>query len=556
MLRRGISALSRPLRTKPKSLYLSSSFRSFSAMPESSSLSENSSAISLKFLDNLNLKEGSTENGIYTSTPITPRGSVHRMISPATGQEIGKVQFGNEEDYELVVAEMDKAKAKWAATPAPARGEIVRQIGEELRVHLDDLGMLVALEMGKIAPEGVGEVQEAVDICDFAVGLSRQLNGSVIPSERPNHFMMEQYNPLMGHVGIITAFNFPVAVYFWNLALSLVCGNTNMWKPADTVAFTSIACTKIVQGVLERNGHSPAIASLICGTGPTVGEKLINDRRMELVSFTGSTAVGRHVNQTVAKRFGRALLELGGNNALIVDKEANQDLAVRGVLFGAVGTCGQRCTTTRRLMLHKDIYDEFLPKLLNAYKSVNVGNPLIEGNLCGPLHNQPAVDKYEATIEKIKNIGGKILVGGKRLPQDGENAGFFVEPTVVEVEKDAEVLMEEVFAPILYVVKVDSVDEAITINNSVPQGLSSALFTENIGNMHKWVGALGSDCGIVNVNIGTSGAEIGGAFGGNKETGWGRESGSDAWKQYMRRSTCTINYGKDLPLAQGINFGN
>lgn len=394
-----------------------------------------------------------------------------------------------------------------------------------------------------------------MDICDFAVGLSRQLNGSVIPSERPSHFMMEQYNPLMGHVGIITAFNFPVAVYFWNLALSLVCGNTNLWKPADTVNFTSIACTKIVQKVLERNGHSPAIASLLCGTGPTIGEKLINDRRMELVSFTGSTAVGRHVNATVAARFGRALLELGGNNAMIVDKDANQMLAVRGSLFGAVGTCGQRCTSLRRLMLHKDIYDEFLPKLLNAYKSVKIGNPLLEGNLCGPLHNQMAVDKYEATIEKIKNIGGKILTGGKKVPQEGDSSGFFVEPTVVEVDKNADVLMEEVFAPILYVIKVEDVDEAITINNSVPQGLSSSLFTENIGHMHQWVGALGSDCGIVNVNIGTSGAEIGGAFGGNKETGWGRESGSDAWKQYMRRSTCTINYGKDLPLAQGINFG-
>lgn len=477
-------------------------------------------------------------------------GTVYTSVNPVNGQPIASVCGGNKADYQKVVDAMDDAKPQWCNLPSPERGEIVRQIGEELRNKRDALGKLIALEMGKIYVEGVGEVQEAIDICDFAVGLSRTLNGSVIPSERPGHFMMERYNPLKGHVAIVTAFNFPCAVLFWNAALSLVCGNTQIWKPSESLSLTSVACTKIIADVLERNGHPGAIASLICGSGAEVGEMIVHDKKMELVSFTGSTKVGRHVNEVVSSRFGKAILELGGNNAMIVDNDADLEMALRATLFSAVGTAGQRCTSLRRLFLHVDIHDEFLQRLVSAYQNVKIGNPLENGILCGPLHNPQAVKNYLDGIKTIQNQGGKILTGGKEI----EGEGYFVEPTIVSIAHDAEIVQKEIFAPILYAHTFKTLDEAIEMNNAVPQGLSSSLFTKNQAAIFKWTGPLGSDCGIVNVNIGPSGAEIGGAFGGEKETGGGRESGSDAWKQYMRRSTCTINYSKELPLAQGIDF--
>lgn len=491
-------------------------------------------------------------SGVYNGSwlqPQTPH--LHHQINPATHEKLTQVNFGGLTEYEQVITAMDAAKPAWANTPAPLRGEVVRKLGEKLRKHKQELGAMISLEMGKILTEGLGEVQEAIDICDYAVGLSRCLNGTVIPSERPGHFMMERYNPLQGHVAIITAFNFPVAVYFWNLAISLVCGNTNLWKPHETTSMLSIATTKLVHEVLEECGQSGAIASMICGTGKVVGEAMIHDPRIELVSFTGSTHVGRHVGQVVAGRFGKSLLELGGNNAMIVDRSADLDMAVRATLFGAVGTAGQRCTTQRRLYLHKEIYDAFLAKLLPAYRTIKIGSPLDPQTLCGPVHSPAAVNLYTKTIEEAQKEGGKVLVGGKVLTS---LPGNFVEPTVVAINSGAAILKEERFVPILYVVSVDSVDQAIEYNNSVKQGLSSSLFTQDLGQMFKWVGPSGSDCGIVNVNIGTSGAEIGGAFGGEKETGGGRESGSDAWKAYMRRSTCTINHSKSLPLAQGVNF--
>jgi len=501
-----------------------------------------------KFLKELGLSE--TENGVYNGS-WGGSGPVNTQYNPSTGEPIGYVRFGNVDDYNATIEKMNLAKKKWASTPVPVRGEIVRKIGQRIRELREPLGLLVSLEMGKIKAEGIGEVQEAVDICDYALGLSRSLNGLVIPSERPGHFMMEQYNPLKGHVGIISAFNFPVAVYFWNAAISLVCGNTHVWKPADSLALTAVACTKITAQVLEREGFSGSIASLVCGSGPTVGEALVRDPRIELVSFTGSTQVGRHVSQVVSERFGKKILELGGNNAVIIADDADLDLALRAVLFGAVGTCGQRCTSLRRLYVHENVYDEFIPRLLNAYKHVKIGDPLDSSTLCGPLHNHAAVNKYLETIQEIKRQGGEILIGGSKI----DRPGHFVQPTIALVQPNSSLLQHEVFVPIMYVCKFNSLEKAIEYNNSVPQGLSSSLFTKNLSSIFQWTGPHGSDCGIVNVNIGPSGAEIGGAFGGEKETGGGRESGSDSWKQYVRRSTCTINYSKELPLAQGINFG-
>lgn len=498
------------------------------------------------------LKLEPVNSGVYYGKWAPAAGKLNTQVNPSTGEKLGEVSFGTASDYEAAITAMNAAKKDWAEMPAPLRGEVVRKIGEKLRENKTELGMMISLEMGKILTEGLGEVQEAIDICDYAVGLSRCLNGSVIPSERPGHFMMERYNPLKGHVGIISAFNFPVAVYFWNLALSLVCGNTNMWKPHESLSLTSVAVTKLVHEVLEEAGQSGAIASMICGTGAEIGDKLVRDKRMELVSFTGSTEKGRSVSQIIAGRFGKSILELGGNNAMIVDKSANLDMAVRATLFGSVGTAGQRCTSQRRVYLHKDIYDTFLAKLLPAYGSVKIGSPLDPTTLCGPLINQNAVQMFKDAVAKAtdgKNQG-KILVGGKAI----DGPGNFVQPTVIAVPTTAEAVMKEVFVPILYVMKVDTVEEAVELNNSVDQGLSSALFTQDMGQMFYWTGPLGSDCGIVNVNIGTSGAEIGGAFGGEKETGGGRESGSDAWKAYMRRSTCTMNHSKSLPLAQGVNF--
>ncbi|ORX92847.1 aldehyde dehydrogenase [Basidiobolus meristosporus CBS 931.73] len=477
-------------------------------------------------------------------------GPVVKSVNPSTNEVIGSVKTGTVNDLNETLRATEEAKIVWRELPVPKRGEIVRQMRVALNDKINDLGYLVSLEMGKILPEGVGEVQEYIDIADYAVGLSRMINGKVIPSERPGHFMMEQWNPL-GTVGVISAFNFPVAVYGWNSALSLVCGNPVVWKGAPTTNLTSVAVTKILQKVLEKNNLPGAICSLVCG-GADVGQAMAEDQRIDLLSFTGSTKVGREVGMAVQNRFGRVLLELGGNNAIIVMDDADVDLAVRSILFAAVGTAGQRCTTTRRLFLHEKIHDQFIEKMLKAYEQVTVGDPLTENVLCGPLHTKNAVEQFKKGIEDIKSQGGKILIGGKVLE---DRPGNFVAPTVTSIAPDAPVVQNEIFVPILHTHKFSSIEEAIKLNNSVRQGLSSSMFTTNPANIFKWTGPSGSDCGIVNVNIPTNGAEIGGAFGGEKETGGGRESGSDAWKQYMRRQTCTINYSGKLPLAQGITFG-
>lgn len=461
---------------------------------------------------------------------------------------IASVREGTVEDYNAAVVATKEAAKVWSEVTAPKRGEIVRQIGDALRQKKKPLGQLVSLEMGKILAEGEGEVQEYIDICDFAVGLSRSMNGQVIPSERPGHLLLEMWNPL-GLVGIITAFNFPVAVFGWNNAISLIGGNVNLWKGAPTTPLCTVAVTRIVSEVLERNGLPGAICSAICG-GANIGQAMSEDKRVNLVSFTGSTHVGREVALTVQKRFGKSLLELGGNNAIVVMDDADLDMVVRAVLFAAVGTAGQRCTTTRRLILHESVYDEVTSRLVAAYKQVKVGNPLHAGVLCGPLHTKRSVEIYSEAVKAAVAQGGKVLAGGNVI----EGEGFFVQPTIVESKHDAKIVLQETFAPILHVFKFKTIEEAIALNNEVAQGLSSSLFTRNMENIYRWTGPNGSDCGIVNVNIPTSGAEIGGAFGGEKETGGGRESGSDSWKQYMRRSTCTINCTRSLPLAQGIKF--
>eukprot|EP00850_Spirogloea_muscicola_P007790 SM000040S14802 [mRNA] locus=s40:420935:427214:- [translate_table: standard] len=477
-------------------------------------------------------------------------GAVVESRSPASDQVIARVAEASAEDYEACLQAAMAARQPWMETPAPKRGEVVRQIGEALRVALVPLGTLVSLEMGKILPEGVGEVQEFLDICDYAVGLSRSLSGSVIPSERPNHFMMEHWNPL-GIVGVITAFNFPCAVLGWNAAIALICGNVIVWKGAPTTPLVTIAITKIIDKVLARNNLPRGIFSCLCG-GADIGELIAKDARIPLVSFTGSTKVGQLVQQQVSARFGRTLLELSGNNAIVVMDDADLALAVRSILFAAVGTAGQRCTSCRRLYLQEGIYASALEKLLKAYEQVKPGDPLQDGTLLGPLHTNHAKRRFLEGIESIRSQGGKVLVGGAAVERDGN----FVEATIVEIESNVEVIKEELFAPVLFVMRFKTLKEAIELNNSVSQGLSSAIFTRSSENIFHWTGPSGSDCGIVNVNIPTNGAEIGGAFGGEKATGGGREAGSDSWKQYMRRSTCTINYGKDLPLAQGINFGS
>ena len=501
------------------------------------------------FLKNLGIAE--VNHGVFNGQFVAGEGEVFTSINPATNEKIAQITTGSVKQLEQCIEAMDRAKPKFASLPVPVRGELVRQLGEALRKHKADLGALVSLEMGKIASEGLGEVQEAIDICDYAVGLSRMLNGSIIPSERPGHFMMERWNPLQGHVAVITAFNFPCAVFFWNAAISLVAGNTQLWKGADSTSLITIACQKIVEDVFKKAGYDTGVSTMIQGPGATVGEAIISDKRFELVSFTGSTKVGHRVSDVVGQRFGKKILELGGNNALIIMNDADQKLALQAALFSAVGTCGQRCTSLRRLMIQDGVYDEVVGKLVNAYKSVRIGDPLNSTTLCGPLHNQAAVKMYVDGIERAKSQGGKVLIGGKVL---SDRPGNFVEPTIIEISPEAEIVQEEIFAPILYVMKIKDLAEGIKYNNSVPQGLSSSLFTTNQAAIFEWTGPLGSDCGIVNVNIGTSGAEIGGAFGGEKATGGGRESGSDAWKQYMRRSTCTINHSKDLPLAQGVTF--
>ncbi len=473
-------------------------------------------------------------------------------FSPADGNLIAKVQYTNSETYEAIITQAQVAFEKWRLVPAPHRGEIVREIGNALREVKGDLGKLVSYEMGKSYQEGLGEVQEMIDICDFAVGLSRQLYGLTMHSERPGHRMYEQWHPL-GLVGIISAFNFPVAVWSWNAALAWVCGDVCVWKPSEKAPISGIACQLIVGKIFEKHGMPEGISSLIIGDYK-VGQMLSHDHRVPLVSATGSTRMGKLVGQAVGGRLGRSLLELGGNNAIIITENADLDMAIRGALFGAVGTAGQRCTSTRRLIIQEKVYEEVKSRLKSAYSKLVIGNPLDEKNHMGPVIDQEAVNMYLAAIEKVKTEGGKAVVEGGVLTGDGFESGCYVKPAIYEAENHFEIVQHETFAPILYLIKYSTLAEAIAIQNGVPQGLSSAIMTTNMRESEAFLSVAGSDCGIANVNIGTSGAEIGGAFGGEKETGGGRESGSDAWKAYMRRQTNTINYSSTLPLAQGIKF--
>jgi len=472
-------------------------------------------------------------------------------FSPVDGEQIAGFTPASQEDYDQVIKTAEAAFLEWRKVPAPKRGEVVRQLGEELRKHKEDLGKLVSYEMGKSLQEGLGEVQEMIDICDFAVGLSRQLYGLSMHSERPLHRMYEQWHPL-GIVGIISAFNFPVAVWSWNSAIAWVCGDVCVWKPSSKTPLCAVACQKIIAKVFKANGVPEGVSCLILGNA--AGDRMNQDPRIPLVSFTGSTRVGRMVSSAVASRFGKTILELGGNNAIIISEHADLDMSLIGCVFGAVGTAGQRCTSTRRLIIHESVYDAFTQKLVNAYQQLSIGNPLDEKNHVGPLIDQDAVKTYLEAIEKCKAEGGKFLVEGGVLSGSGYESGCYVKPCIAEVKPEFKIVHEETFAPILYVMKYKTLDEAIAIQNSVPQGLSSAIMTLNLREAERFLSAEGSDCGIANVNIGTSGAEIGGAFGGEKETGGGRESGSDAWKAYMRRQTNTINYSNQLPLAQGIKF--
>lgn len=471
--------------------------------------------------------------------------------SPVNGQAIASVQVADETAYETVMKKAEEAFVFWRSLPAPKRGDIVRQFGDALREHKEDLGTLVSYEMGKSLQEGFGEVQEMIDICDFAVGLSRQLYGLTMHSERPNHRMYEQWHP-MGIVGIISAFNFPVAVWSWNTALAWVCGNVCVWKPSSKTPLCAVACQHIIAKVLKANDMPEGISSLLVGNA--VGDRMNNDKRIPLVSFTGSTRIGRIVSSAVASRFGRSILELGGNNAIIISKDADLDMSIIGAVFGAVGTAGQRCTSTRRLIIHEAIYEEFKNKLAKAYGQLRIGDPLDQHNHVGPLIDTAAVEQYTQAIAKGKKEGASFLVEGGVLSGEQYSSGCYVKPCIAEVKNHYEIVQEETFAPILYLIKYKTLEQAIALQNGVPQGLSSAIMTLNLREAEQFLSVAGSDCGIANVNIGTSGAEIGGAFGGEKETGGGRESGSDAWKAYMRRQTNTINYSNTLPLAQGIKF--
>jgi aldehyde dehydrogenase family 7 protein A1 len=453
---------------------------------------------------------------------------------------------------------MEEAKETWMSLPAPKRGEIVRQIGIKLKENQSDLGSLISLEMGKIHSEGMGEVQEYIDMCELAVGMSRQLPGQVLPSEREEHALLECWNPL-GMIGIISAFNFPCAVHGWNSSVSMVSGNTQIWKGASSTSLVAIAQTKLMTDVLLANGIHGGVATLCQGSGATVGQTLIDDKRLNLISFTGSTQIGKGVAGSVASRFGRSILELGGNNAVIVMDDADLEVALRSVLFAAAGTAGQRCTTLRRLVLHEKIYDKFVASLVKAYSHLKPGNPLVDGTLLGPLHNAAGVKEFEDGVRDIQAEGGKVLIGGTRIDKSvlkplGLEDGHYVWPTLIESNHDMPIVKTELFVPITHILKVSSFEEAVEVNNNTPFGLSSALFSSSMRNTFRWLGPKGSYCGIVNVNTSCSGAEIGGAFGGQKETGSGTESGSDSWKQYMRRSTCSINYGTSVPLAQGVNF--
>ncbi|WP_164123613.1 MULTISPECIES: aldehyde dehydrogenase family protein [Sphingobacterium] len=491
--------------------------------------------------------------GTSTGTKWFSKGETIASFSPTNGQPIANIQSTTRKEYDKVISEAEKAKLIWRDIPAPKRGEIVRQLGERLRELKPVLGKLVSYEMGKSYQEGMGEVQEMIDICDFAVGLSRQLYGNTIHSERPGHRMYDQYHPL-GIVGIITAFNFPVAVWSWNAALALVCGDVVIWKPSEKTPLCAVACQKIIAEILKNNRLPEGISSVVTGDAE-VGKWISEDDRIPLVSATGSTRMGKLVATTVAQRLGKTLLELGGNNAIIVTPSADLKMTIIGAVFGAVGTAGQRCTSTRRLIVHDSVYDKVKKALTDAYKQVKIGDPLDTKHHMGPLIDTDAVNIYLNALEKIKDQGGKILVQGKVLTGKGYESGCYVTPVIAEVENHYQIVQDETFAPILYLIKYSGeVDNAIVLQNGVKQGLSSAIMTSSLRDSELFLSQNGSDCGIANVNIGTSGAEIGGAFGGEKETGGGRESGSDAWKVYMRRQTNTINYTTSLPLAQGIKF--
>jgi len=508
----------------------------------------------MEFLKRLGIKEnnfGSSTGLIWNET--TSAGEL-KIYSPVDGEYIASVYQASEDDYERIVTTAYEAFKYWRTVPAPKRGEIVRQIGMKLREYKEDLGKLVSYEMGKSLQEGLGEVQEMIDICDFAVGQSRMLYGFTMHSERPNHRMYEQYHPL-GIVCTISAFNFPVAVWSWNAMIAAVCGDVNLWKPASKVPLSAIATHKIVQQVIKENNLPEGIFNLVIGKGSTIGERILNDKRIPLVSVTGSTEVGRHAAEVLAKRFGKAILELGGNNAIIITHEADLKLAIPAVVFGAVGTAGQRCTSTRRLIIHESIYELVKQSLIKAYSSLKIGNPLDLNNHVGPLIDKNAVNDFLNALKRVVEEGGKIIFGGNVLEGEQYKSGTYVVPALVEAENHYSIVQEETFAPILYLIKYSGdVRNAIELQNGVVQGLSSSIFTNNLREAEIFLSAEGSDCGIANVNIGTSGAEIGGAFGGEKETGGGRESGSDVWKFYMRRQTNTINFGTQLPLAQGIKF--
>ena len=508
----------------------------------------------MQFLKDLGIQEknyGSSTGREWNKT--TDQGELE-VFSPVDGKKIASVYLSSESDYEKIISKAEEAFKYWRMVPAPKRGEIVRQIGLRLREFKEPLGRLVTYEMGKSIQEGWGEVQEMIDVCDFAVGQSRMLYGFTMHSERPRHRMYEQYHPL-GIVGVITAFNFPVAVWSWNAMIAAVCGDVMLWKPSSKVPLTAIAVQNILADVLKENDLPEGLFNLIIGRGSTIGERLINDKRIPLISVTGSTEVGRHTAEVVGKRLGRTILELGGNNAIIITPDADLQLALPAVVFGAVGTAGQRCTTTRRLIIHEDVYDKFKEALVKAYSGVKIGDPMDESNHMGPLVDKAAVEIFTRALERLKSLGANIIFGGQVLEGPGYESGCYVRPALVEAENHWDIVQEETFAPILYLIKYKGdIENAIALHNDVPQGLSSAIFSNNLRETEAFLSHAGSDCGIANVNIGPSGAEIGGAFGGEKETGGGRESGSDAWKAYMRRQTNTINWGTELPLAQGIKF--
>jgi len=506
----------------------------------------------MDFLARLGIQ--SINSGAYNGEWLDcTNGDILDSLSPHNNEVIASVRMASEKEYEQTILAAHNCFKKWRMVPAPKRGEIMRQIGDILREYKEDLGKLVSLEMGKILVEGEGEVQEMIDITDYSVGLSRQLYGFTMHSERYMHRMYEQYHPL-GIVGIISAFNFPVAVWSWNAMIAAVCGDTMIWKPSSKTPLTAIAVQNIIHPVLKKHDLQ-GLMNLVIGRGSLIGEKLINDYRVQLISATGSCRMGKRIGAVVGQRLGKSILELGGNNALIILNDADLNLALRAVLFGAVGTAGQRCTTTRRVILEKNIAQEFTERLIQAYNGIKIGNPLSEETLMGPLVDKQALDEMMNAIKIIKQEGAQILSGGTAYLENECAKGNYVLPTIVKASKDLKIMQEETFAPILYLVTVENLDEAITAQNEVRQGLSSSIFTTNLLSAEKYLGHLGSDCGIANVNIGTSGAEIGGAFGGEKETGGGREAGSDSWKMYMRRQTNTINWSKELPLAQGIEFG-